>query len=482
MNISKYLPIEFANYAVELAESLQLSEELTTSAILVAIATAVQGKFHVKIKDGYTEELNIAMMLIARSSERKSPLLNNVFSPITHYVRQFNEDNNTIIEQNKEELKLLLKTKEEIVKELSSTKQRKNENITEASLSEIVDKIINFDKPVNKKTLYVNDITLEALAVAIQNNDSKLTLIDDEGTIFKIVSGVYKNGVVDMDVLLRALSNDKIIQHRISRNEINISNPKLSALIAVQPIVANEILENKVFNEKGLAGRILKCKPISFIGHRKFDTEPVSYDIYNKYKDKLIKLLSIENETSVEICLSDSAYELLIKFSNNIEQMLNTNYKHIESFCGKLLGKAIRLAGLLEVANMEFEGDIMLGISQETMFYAIKLTEYYLSQELELYKSKAEETILIKRVNHLKDKLISLGIEKARDGYTPSMIKRLLRYDSLGINDKTPTEYINEVIDYLIADGSLISKIPKEAPTNARIRYYVTDELLKEKE
>lgn len=476
ISISDLFPDVFRNYAKELATSLQLDANAVATCILTAVATATQKKFNVQVKPRdktYTEELNIGVILIAKSSERKSPLLKETFKPLTQSDIDYNNQNNVVINQNIAELITLKTKRDSYIKQLGSGKQLKNNDITQENLNKIVEEIETYNKPVTFKQSTVSDVTPESLTILMQEQDEKITILDDEGTILKIVAGLY-TGQSNIDIILKSMSNDTYIQNRVGRKKVMLKNPCLTALISVQHQVIKNLLNNQEFDDKGLLGRFLKIVPVSQVGGRILDSNPVAETTYQAYRKALIKIndnkitvlkasgnvkktkaqeTEIENELKT-LKLDKHAYKKLCEFHSEIEKQINTSYEHISSYVGKTIGRTSRIAGLLHVmqdATQHTETPFKSDISIETMTKAIEISKFFLAQELSLY-SVSVQTLDVLRAEAIIKKLRQA---QRTTGYTATQIKQCIRSKELEITNDTLTDTIKPSLDMLVSKGYL---------------------------
>ena len=78
----EHLPDGIREMVEEIAESLQVSPDMPASAVLGILSICLQGKFLVRIKPDWEENVNLYILVIARPSERKSPVLQNLVYPL----------------------------------------------------------------------------------------------------------------------------------------------------------------------------------------------------------------------------------------------------------------------------------------------------------------------------------------------------------------------------------------------------------------
>ena len=136
-------------------------------------------------------------------------------------------------------------------------------------------------KEMKPMKLYVDDITTEKLTSVLAGNDGRAAILSTEGGIFDTLAGAYSK-TVNIDVMLKGYSGDSIRVDRIGRNSESIMNPALTVLLMVQPSVLSGLMQNGTFRGRGLTARFLYCIPASFVGKRRYRSEPVPDEVYRR--------------------------------------------------------------------------------------------------------------------------------------------------------------------------------------------------------
>lgn len=99
-------PNKLRRYIEAVAEHTQTPVDMTSVAVLTAVANSVQGKFKIESKKDYTEPLNIYCMVVAKPSERKSAITSIVTKPIRNYEKAKNKERKLTILNQQSELKI----------------------------------------------------------------------------------------------------------------------------------------------------------------------------------------------------------------------------------------------------------------------------------------------------------------------------------------------------------------------------------------
>ncbi|MBQ7516098.1 MAG: DUF3987 domain-containing protein, partial [Schwartzia sp.] len=365
------LPPDIADYVTAVSESTQTPVDMAGTAALALTAACVQGKYVIRGKADWTEPVNLFADIIASPSERKSAVLHATVSPMDSYEVQYNIRNAGRVEGSKMRKRILERRQKAIEDKVAKG------NAEEGELERIAQEIADFveEKPLH---LYVDDVTTEKLVSIMASNHGRAALISSEGGIFDTLAGIYTRNV-NIDVMLKGYSGDTIRVDRIGRESESIMNPTLTVLLMTQPKVISEVLGNATFRGRGLTARFLYCLPTSSVGERRFQSEPVSPEVYQRYEQRMVNMLEDEYPPKPEvITLSAEASELLTSFAEEIEPKMKAEYAEIADWVGKLVGNTLRIAGLLCRASVyrtpEFltENDRLV-VSGETMADAIRL-------------------------------------------------------------------------------------------------------------
>ena len=141
--------------------------------------------------------------------------------------------------------------------------------------------------------LYADDITTEKLVSLMAENGGRTAIISTEGGIFDMLAGIYTKHV-NFDVILKGYSGDPIRVDRIGRSSENIMDPALTMFLMVQPNVLSGLMQNRTFRGRGLTARFLYSMPASFVGRRRYRTEPISNEVYKRYEERIRNILEEE--------------------------------------------------------------------------------------------------------------------------------------------------------------------------------------------
>ncbi len=199
--------------------------------------------------------------------------------------------------------------------------------------------------------LFVDDITPEGLVEFMGQQGGRAAILEAEGGIFELISGLYTNDKANLNVWLKAWSCEKISVDRKSKDTIHIDKPALSMVLLPQPDVLRVIGNKDGFRGRGLLGGFLYCLPQSRLGQRLIETPPIPARSLSAYESKLLEIVESPwatdengNETHHVIRLSQDAYKRWVTFADSVEAELGDGGElfNMTGWAGKLPGQAIR--------------------------------------------------------------------------------------------------------------------------------------------
>jgi putative DNA primase/helicase len=169
---------------------------------------------------------------------------------------------------------------------------------------------------------------------------------------------------------------------RGSRTAI-IDRPALTFGIGIQPGLIQDMQPNakRKFRSSGLFARFFWCYPASNLGKRDMARRgAISVEMANRYRAAVLGLLDIQPDTNDQgeetehvLTLSEAARNGWITFAQRIEdgQAEGGKLESLRDWCAKLPGGALRIAGLLHLAEHGFKNGTE--INADTMRRAVRL-------------------------------------------------------------------------------------------------------------
>ena len=347
------LPCILGQMCKATAAATETPIELGMAMALGTVATAIQGKMVVQVKQGYREPTNIFIVAALDPSNRKSAVNGTMTKPLTMWEagkREFLGERIKQVESENKSKEARIKT---MRKKYGSAK---NPDDADKIQKDIFNLEMSIEEVPRVYRTWAQDITPEHLGVMIGVNGGRISIISAEGGIFEIIGGRYSNGVPNLDVFLQGYSGDPLRVDRGSRPSLFVEKPALSMVLSPQPEVLRSIGEKKSFRGRGLLARFWYFIPISNLGYRTLETEPIHESVSNRWEGLIQELLDIKQQVDdrgqVEpyvIKLDRAAYSEWFEFAHKVEVEMREGgrFEHITDWAGKLPGSAARVAGVL---------------------------------------------------------------------------------------------------------------------------------------
>lgn len=443
------LPAPLCDWVKAVAENTETPIDMAAVCALAVLSCAVQGKFIVHAKSGYDEPLNLYILIIANSGERKSPIVRMMTRPIYQYEDRENRRRQELMEADQANLSSWKKQIDML---------ERDGKIDEAAKLRAKCRELEHNR-VKPLRLIADDITAEALTSLLAENKGLMTIISTEGGLFDTLAGRYSNNI-SIDTLLKAYSGDRIRVDRKGRESEVINDPALTMLLSAQDNVLEGLMGNEVFKSRGLTARILYCRPKSKMGTRHFDTPELPKELKAEYMKLILALLEIPvpaNGVSQRIRLSPGAYHHIEEFFNWLEPQLVDNLEHMEGWGAKFIGNTLRIAGLLHCVQYK-EAASEIAMSPSTTKRAIRIAKYFLQHALCAYSIMGAD----KALRGAKRILKRLQGQDKRE-LTRYQIHRLCRGEFPRVEDTIPA------IELLVEYGYLKERT-YPAPTGGRPR------------
>jgi hypothetical protein len=235
---------------------------------------------------------------------------------------------------------------------------------------------------------FVDDVTPEALAQVMHEQDGAIGVVSDEAALFGNIGGRYSAGTSNLETVLKGVSGSpiKINRKNPDNPNIHIPHPVLSISVALQPGTWQRLADKPEFRASGMLGRFLPTMPASTLGYRQVDTvDTIPTSVRTAWHTALVSLA----RTGVELADRDArrvlvvkpdALDLLIKFRVELEPELRPGGRLAAAtdFGGKLHGHIVRLAAALTL----LADPAADGIDAAVMHDAITLGRAYIGHAL----------------------------------------------------------------------------------------------------
>ena len=377
------LPPVLRDMAVAAAENLQVAVDMAAVAELAIISLCVQGKFIINPKPGWLEQLNLYTAIVARPSDRKTPVLSLMARPVYTFEKEENERRAPQVEEYRAKRRVLQKKIANLEELAAKPTPPKGKPVNMDDITELQYELADLEREaVNPLRLLADDTTPEALASLMAANDGRMGIVSDEGGVFDILAGKYSNGKANLDVFLKAYSGAPIRIDRKGRPPESIDHSALTMLLMVQPAVLEAIMGNQDFAGRGFLARPLYSLPLSTVGHRVYESAPIPPQVEGAYSLLVETLLSIQDIGEARIIrVTPEAHQEAKRFFEALELRLADDLGDLgdlEGWGGKYHGQVMRVAGVLHCC-LYGQQAAQVPLSVETMRAAEAIGEYFLA-------------------------------------------------------------------------------------------------------
>ncbi len=373
-------PQPLRDYVTALAESTQTSPKMAGVLALGVLATAAQSKYTVQVTPDWREPLCLFTLAVAEPGERKSAVLSALLEPVREYEREARELEAAEVACSagmKAALEKALQLRQRDLANRTPGTPEYTEGVKQ--LRSAAEELAGF-REKSPTRLLVDDATPEKLVDLMAAQGGCITLASAEGGIFDYISTGRYDSAGSLDVYLKGHAGDEIVVDRIGRGVNLVREPRLTVMLTIQPNVLRNIMKKRELRGRGLTARFLYALCPSRLGSRKADPEPIPEEVKQSYRALIRFLLS--SPWRGTITLSPEAQEVRLLLQNRVEAYLNGSWLNMRDWAGKLVGSAVRIAGLLHIC--ETRGDpTQIPISESTMARAACIA-YTLADEAEL--------------------------------------------------------------------------------------------------
>lgn len=390
------------------AVATQTPPALAGKAALGVVAAACRGLANIELAPGHVEPLNLYAVVALPPGTRKSAVLRHATAPVEEFEREQAKRLRHQVRTAQDHLEILEARLSN--KKKDSAKGRHVDYGEIAELSAKVEKARQ-DLPREPRLVAGGDITPEEIVSLLVEQGGRLAIFSTEGELFEVLAGRYaKNGVSNIEAVLKAHSGDPIRVDRVGRPPQHVPNPCLTICLTVQPEVLRELADKPRFRGRGLLGRFLYTLPANPLGRRRVDPPPVPDAILAAYTARIRGLLDIPlPRTPHTLTLAVEARPACRDFAEEVERMLHPTGElgHMTDWGGKLLGTVGRIAGLIHLAH-HMDASWAIPVSTDTIAGAIRLGRYLIEHAKAAFETMGTD-LRTEEARYLWDRIQATG-------------------------------------------------------------------------
>jgi hypothetical protein len=298
------LPNILAAMSEAVSDVTQTSVDAAGVASLAMISTATARKFYVRLTEGngWVEQNNLYIVIAMPPGERKSAVFSFLAKPILAYERELQ--------------------------------------------SQMYDKVNDDEKPPRLRRLVADDVTPQALAELLEDNDERMAILSTEPSLFDLLSYKQYGKPVNLDVHLKSFTWDRITIDRKKDLPIILEHPCLTMCLFAQPSALQGLPERLI--GRGFLGRFLYSLPPTRRGVRDITLKSIPSALYNNYRDLVYRLLEFDPRRPLPLTLSKEALGIFQKYRKDFEPRLkeggDLSHNFLCSWTERFPGQLLRIA------------------------------------------------------------------------------------------------------------------------------------------
>lgn len=239
--------------------------------------------------------------------------------------------------------------------------------------------------------LVVEDITSQKLAIYLQQNQERGSLLSsDGGDVVNNLLGRYnKLDRADDSLLVKCYSGDHTSVDRVERPSVNLKRPLLSLALLVQPDKLETLMGNRQLMEGGFLARCLVTRIRTTLQY--LSAEIPHIELKGQYDKAIQDLTSVYrlSRDVITVEATPAARKRLIDYFNVVLSRRLVAVTDMDTFAARHCEQACRIALLLHAARWGVEAG-KHDIEEETVCAAIQLAEWFAREQLILLQGVQE--------------------------------------------------------------------------------------------
>lgn len=414
---SDALPPALRHWAEAVARSVQVHPDMTVLLSLASTSAAVGGRVVVRVDGAWDREVvTLYGVVVAPPGERKSPAFRHMTEPLRSWERERQQR----VETRRREAESVVEVAEERLSRLKKKAARGESDLDAIRVATRKLEQARREVPA-VPDLLAHDSTPEALVQQMGEQVGQVAVLSPEGGPFRILDGRYSSGAARLEELAQAYDGEELVVRRIGRDTIRVRNPVLTVCVALQPSVLDTIRNGRSLRGQGIYGRISWVLPPSLMGERVDSSEapPIDQGAGRRYERTLRRLLEWDPADEEDdgtpvphvLELSDEAARVKSAYHYEVEGALapDGELRGMSDWAGKAVGRAIRLAALIELAAQSDDGRALASdpISGSAMKSAVRICRALTTHaraaygEMEMNPDTADLRYVLKRAREI---------------------------------------------------------------------------------
>lgn len=423
------LPKTLGDYLNAVCDFVQVDSSMVALPMLSVLSLCLQGKAIVSYPaNAHTESINLYTLTIAPPGERKSGVYKALIRPVEEYQRRYNEVHKNAIEEYKSKRQFFERQKQAAMS---------GKNASLARVQELTKELFEL-KEVHELRLTCSDTTPEALSVEMLKQGGCMAVMDDEGSVFDVISGMYSGGQGNINLFLKAYDGSPHTIFRRTSENITLEAPYLTIGIMTQPQQFSQTMSNPQFSGRGLMQRFLFAFPNGRAGNQSYTSTNIPPSIQQAYDELITRLLKMpKSDKTVKLTHDTESYSAFHNYHNMLQSKMKSNgiFENMKEYASKQFGKVLKIAGLLHLCEHSADEPI----NGQTAMNAINIGLWTENQALLAFDGVAGEEEVTKNAKYIIKRLKSSG--------SSVMTKREMKHLCRAIHDEAAFDEAAELLE-----------------------------------
>lgn len=355
------------------AEATQTPVDMAALMALAICGASAARRVVIEAGRGWLEPIILYVAICLGPGNRKTAVVDSALKPLATIERELVVDAQPAIAVAKAALDMLEASRKDAMRRAG-----KNEEGAANEVSRLAVEIAKAKVPI-EPLLITDNATPESVEIALRDQGGRLICAGSEGGIFDIMNGQY-SGKPNFDVFLKGHANEDHRSLRVNRPGFIIPKCCLTVAYAVQPEVVRGLASNQSMRGRGLLGRFMYSLPISPLGNRKVDPDPVSPAIEKAYETLIRRLFSIQDDRGKpwKLKLDQDAESRFREWRIQLELMFREDgsLELMKDWGGKLAGLAARIAAICHLVENQSTTPWNDFVSLKTINAGITIAEW----------------------------------------------------------------------------------------------------------
>lgn len=268
------LPEQMREYVHDLAIRKQVPVDLPALTMLGIIGAVAGPRFEIRRDTDWMQPLNIYTCCALLSGAGKSPVVDELRKGAYRAQKLLGERHRRSIGEQIEGLK---QQGESLHRQANVTYGPAGEQLRmEAKAAEAQADQLQREPPPPPELIFDGDTTVEALSSSMAANGGAGAIVDDEGTFFRVLGGMYNGGkATNLGLVLVGYDCRFSKPQRVGRAAAPIDRAALSLVISPQPNIVADVMRDQMMAEAGVINRFIVNVPGDLTGMR--EQRPATY-------------------------------------------------------------------------------------------------------------------------------------------------------------------------------------------------------------